>query len=338
MSNYKIIKALPNTTDFPLFADLPNQIYSPDSQRFLLGNDPVERHLEGCYVLLENGKAIGRFSFYENPNLQYQGKAAACIGSYECIDNQEASELLLQHTFKLAKDKGYTWLIGPMEGSTWENYRFSLHNKRPNFFLEPYHHAYYNQQFQAVGLQSIARYISNLDEQLEFDEVRLNDFEQYLKTKGAVILNINLENIEEELNKIGQFSIEAFSKNFLYTPITPEAFTTKYAKVQSFLQRELIWIVEDENIEIQAISFAIKDYCDPKGETVIIKSLARKQESSFRGLGAFLAGKTYQTVQSLGYKKVIHAMMIQENISVNISENYSGNIYKEYVLYGKKVA
>lgn len=337
MSNYQIIKTLPNASDFYLFSNLPKQLYSPESQRFLLGNDPSEQHLESCYVLLENDKVVGRFAFYENPNLQYREEATACVGSYECIDNQDVSERLLQHAFQLAKEKGYTYLLGPMEGSTWNNYRFSLHNKQPNFFLEPYHHTYYNQQFQAANFQPIARYISNLDEKLEVEESRLQQLGTHFQKEGIIVRNIDLGNIEEELYRIGQFSIEAFAHNFLYTPIAPEDFVAKYSKVKALFQKELIWIVENEQQEIQAISFSIKDHWDATGKTVIIKSLARKKGSSLRGLGAFLIAKTYKTVKSLGYQKVIHAMMIQDNASVNLSEKYSGDAYKEYVLYGKKV-
>ncbi|MEN0046138.1 MAG: hypothetical protein AAF806_03655 [Bacteroidota bacterium] len=337
MSNYQIVKTLPSVSDFHVFSHLPKQLYSPHSQRFLLDNDPSEQHLEGCYVLLENNKAIGRFAFYENPNLQYQGKAVACIGSYECVENQEVSKQLLQYAFQLAKEKDYAWLLGPMEGSTWNNYRFSLHNNQPNFFLEPYHHVYYNQQFQTAGFQPIARYVSNLDEKLDIDESRLQKLETHFQKEGIIVRNIDLKKIEEELYRIGQFSIKAFADNFLYTPIAPEDFVAKYSKVKSLFQQELIWIVENKQQEIQAISFSIKDHWDAKGETVIIKSLARKKGSSLRGLGAYLIAKTYQTVKSLGYQKVIHAMMIQDNASVNLSEKYSGDAYKEYVLYGKKM-
>ncbi|MEM8527060.1 MAG: hypothetical protein AAGG68_20640 [Bacteroidota bacterium] len=337
MSNYQVIKTSRKDENFSLFQNFSKQLYPANSQRFRLGNDPVEQHLEGCYMVLEEKKVVGRFAFYENPNLQYQEESAACIGSYECIDSEEVSGFLLDFVTQLAKDKGYAWLLGPMEGSTWNNYRFSLHNDHPNFFLEPYHHIYYNQQFQAAGFQPIARYISNLDEQPTYDATQLKDFEHYLQAKGTIVRNIDLKNIEEELYRIGQFSIEAFSSNFLHTPIAPKDFVAKYRKVQSFFQKELIWLVENKQGEIQGIAFSIKDHWDVKGETVIIKSLARKKETEFRGLGAFLTGKTYQTIRSLGYKKVIHAMMIQDNASVNLSEKHSGDAYKEYVLYGRKV-
>jgi hypothetical protein len=95
----------------------------------------------------------------------------------------------------------------------------------------------------------------------------------------------------------------------------------------------LIWIVEDEKGEIHALSFSIKDYLNRDKETLIIKSLARRTQTPFRGIGTYLIHKTYQLAKSEGYDNIIHALMLQDNTSVNISEKYDGEDYKSYTLY-----
>jgi hypothetical protein len=68
-----------------------------------------------------------------------------------------------------------------------------------------------------------------------------------------------------------------------------------------------------------------------------VKSLARRPDSPFRGIGSFLSDKTYEVVERQGYKKVIHAFMITENRSVEMSKGFAGNVYKTYTLFGMKL-
>ena len=337
MSEFKIVKTLPGDQQFALFNGLPGKLYDPASMRFQLGNDPVSTHLEGCYLLLKDNEPAGRFAFYENTELKYNNKAAACIGSYECIEDQETSDELILHAIHLAKNKGYAWLIGPMEGSTWNNYRFSKHNQHMNFFMEPYHHIYYNQQFQQAGFSAIADYYSNMDQTLDFDGEKLNKAEKHFIDTGALFRKIDMNNFEIDLAGIAQLSVDAFSNNFLYTPIAVDTFVSKYKNLKRFFNPNLVWIVEDAKAEMQAFVFAIEDHMDPHHETIIVKSMARKQSSTFRGVGSYLAGKIVQIARGMGCKKMIHALMIRDNASIQISKEYTGDEYKSYTLYGLKL-
>ncbi len=333
---YQFLKTLPGKSLYHLFDQLSHDLYLKGSSRFKLGHDPVVSHLEGCYTLLRHGKPVGRFAFYENPSLEYQGQAAACIGSYECIPDQKTSHLLLEKAKELAAQKKYQWLIGPMEGSTTHPYRFSQNNQSPNFFMEPYHHIYYNKQFQKAGFQSIAEYCSNQTSSFQYSQEAADQLEQNFIENGATFRNLNLKDLDSDLRKIAVLSQSAFADNFLYTPIQIEDFVTKYKKHSPLFDPRLIWIVEDQQQEMQAFLFAIKDYCDPKQETLIIKSMARKKTSSFKGIGSVLSAKAYQTAKALNYKKVIHAFIYQDNNSLSISKNFSGSPYKSYALYGLK--
>jgi len=221
-----------------------------------------------------------------------------------------------------------------MEGSTWNNYRFSNHNKFPNFFMEPYHHDYYTELFEAFGFKKIANYISVLDTDIKIETEKITKFESIFKKKGAHFRNLDISNLEDELYKIARFNNEAFSDNFLFTPIAEEDFVKKYLSYQKYFNPDLIWIVEDESGAIQALSFSIKDYMNTKEESLIIKSLARRKDSAYRGIGTYLVHKTYQLANQQGYKSLIHAMMIQDNASVAISEKYSQMDYISYSLYG----
>ncbi len=333
MSEFSIIKTTPAEAHFSLFEEVPKQLYPENSQRFVFGNEPLPEFLEGCYVLLQNDKPTGRFAFYENPQLQYKGTRACTIGSFECLNSKESSHYLLNHALKLARAKGYSYIIGPMEGSTWNNYRFSLHNNYPNFFMEPYHHDYYPSLFEEFGFKQMASYRSNSDNELDYDAADIDAFEQAYKQKGAIFRHLSLDDFETELVKIAQFNNAAFSENFLFTPISEKVFVEKYSRYKPYLNPDLIWIVEDQNNQIQALSFSINDHFNTEHKTLIVKTLARRKESPFKGIGGYLAQKTYQLANEMGYEQVIHALMIDTNASVGLSEKYKTTAFKSYALY-----
>ncbi|WP_299453492.1 hypothetical protein [uncultured Microscilla sp.] len=328
---------MPGETTHEAFNNLPHRLYTSDSPRFQLGNEPVSTHLTGCYVLWQNEVPVGRFAFYENPGLQYQHSLAACIGSYECKNDPAVSRQLIEEAIALAKSKGYSWLIGPMEGSTWNNYRFSTHHQQVPFFMEPYHHLYYNDQFIQAGFKPIANYYSNLDQSLEYDAQALAQAKKGYEDEGAVFRSIDMENFEDDLKKIGQLSINGFAENFLYTPISVDEFVSKYARLKQFFDPKLITIVEDAKGELQALSFNLKNFNDPSGKSMIVKSLMRSKSCIFKGVGSYLVGKTTQTAKEMGFEQIIHAFIIRGNASQNISEKYSANEYKSYALYGLKL-
>lgn len=332
---FQLIQVRPGEPDFEIFQLLHEQLYESGSPRFGAGHDPKDKHLAGCYLLFDEKRAVGRFAFYENPDLVFKGQKACCVGSYECVDENDTAHYLLTEAKKLAKSKGHKWLIGPMEGSTWESYRFSNYHQFSSFFTEPYHHLYYNNHFKDAGFEPIAQFTSNFSDNLKFDASEIEKTQsEYLKN-GLTFRHLDMNNLWGDLKKIGQFSIEAFSQNFLYTPITVDEFVTKYASFQQVFDPDLVLIAEDSKQNIQAISFSLPNYSDPNRSSFILKSMARKVDSQFKGVSKFLTEKTYQIATSKGYDTAIHAFMIEENASNKISaQQYESSEYASYSLYG----
>ncbi len=326
----------PNEKNYNLFLEVQKKLYPESKNKFLSKNSPERNHLKSCYVLSENNIPKARFAYYENYYLKYKNKRACCIGSYECINNSEIAEKIIKFAIELARKNGFEYLIAPMEGSTWDNYRFSIHNDKANFFMEPEHHTYYNQQFTENGFEEIAHYYSNIDKNPTFDDDLIFETEKCIKNKGGIIRHIDINDFENELYKIAKFSIESFKNNFLYTPITPEYFVRKYINYKHIFIPELIQIIEKDD-EIQGLTFALPNLADPDKKSIIGKTVARKQDSPFSGIGNYFAANMNKTALQFGYSEVIHALIISDNASRKISKKSNGKFYKEYKLYGISV-
>jgi L-amino acid N-acyltransferase YncA len=325
---------MPGEAAFEMFESLPKSLYPEGSWRERTGHEVATKHLKSCYVMLRNGSPVARFALYLNPDLKYEGMTTACIGSFETDSDVDGAQALIAVAKSCARNLGVEYLIGPMEGSTWNSHRFSAHNDAAPFFMEPYHHEHYNQAFEGAAFDVIGNYVSNLNETLQYDAPALAEYESKLAEKGGRVSPLNKDNFEQDIRRIGALSIEAFKDNFLYTAITVDEFAEKYLPLKNYMIPELVWMIENTDGEIQAIMFGVQDYFDTSGKTFIIKSLARKKDTPFRGAGSYLVDKVTQAAIELGFTRVIHAMIFEENVSKKMSQNYAGREYKRYRLYG----
>lgn len=335
MSDTKWIATLPGDGSFQQFENLPYTLYPANSPRKQQGHEPADQFLDGCFVLLRDGIPVARYALYFNPYLLHQDEQTACIGSYECEDNPETAALVLQHALEQSAAGEAGYLIGPMEGSTWNNYRFSDHNDFPNFWMEPFHHSYYGKHFRENGFEQIGEYRSNIERDLAVDETSLIEREATYREMGAVFRNLKMDDFHADLLQLAGFCNEVFQENFLFSPIDARDFVSKYGKAKSVIDPELVWVVEDQAGEIHALFFALPDLMDPKKETLIVKTIARKKDSPFKGISAFLADKTFVSAKQKGMTQAIHAYFRVENASANISQKHQGEPYKSYSLFAK---
>ena len=333
--NPHIIKVLPTNEDFNLFQQVPSLLYDPRHLKFPSGIN--EEFASAYFVVLHDDKPVGRVVLYNNPHLQYNGLKAACIGNYECIADENISNELLNAAIHEARINGNEYLIGPMNGSTWDDYRFSLHHNHPNFFLEPYHHLYYNEQFKAVGFEPVSHYISFLDTQMEYKGGKLEKRKQELEAMHVKFRQVRVDDFENELRKVFEFSKKTFDKNFLYTPISWETFYAKYAKIKPLINPSFFLISEDEAGDMIGFIFCIDDILNTESKTLIVKSMARSPERKYYGLSNILGEDIIFNAKHNGYKSIIHAFMIEGGLSGNVSKHFSAQEYKRYTLYGLKL-
>ncbi|MDQ6762866.1 MAG: hypothetical protein M3015_09605 [Bacteroidota bacterium] len=177
---FNIISTQPGDENFYLFENFPSEIYN-DSPYGIGVPEPVSNeYLEACFIITEGGKIKGRGALYNNQQLKYHGKKAACVGNFEAVNNRQIAGALLQHISAEAKKTGAFFLIGPMNGSTWNSYRFSLHHNNPPFFMEPVHHLYYNHQFLENRFDIIGKYFSSIETDLKFENLYVAEREKQL--------------------------------------------------------------------------------------------------------------------------------------------------------------
>lgn len=288
-------------------------------------------------ALTDAGRPAARCSLWWQAPPPLAGERPGIIGHFAAGD-AAAAEALLAHCCRQLSVQGCTLAIGPMDGNTWRRYRFvTRRGTEPPFFLEPDNPDEYPVWFTQAGFTPLARYFSNLDPDLGWSIPE--SLRQRLKQRGVRLRPLDPDDFAGELARIHAISTASFSGNFLYTPISGDAFLALYAKVRLAVQPELVLFAEHEGAPVGFV-FAIGDLRNaPPGsrpETVIIKSLAVLPEWNGKGVGPLLMAAATANARSLGYRRGIHALMHEENRSRGLSGHH-GAVMREYALFARRL-
>jgi GNAT superfamily N-acetyltransferase len=142
------------------------------------------------------------------------------------------------------------------------------------------------------------------------------------------------------MQKIYAVSQVSFRQNFLYTEIPEAEFISMYEPLFSAVRPELVLIAERGG-QCVGYLFAIPDLAQKaRGldvDTFIIKTVSILPQPEIRGLGTLLVARAQQLGHEMGFRRCIHALMFEDNISLNISRHYAA-IMRKYTLYSRELA
>jgi len=282
-----------------------------------------------------NNNLIGCCSLWWAATPLYEKQRTGYIGHFS-VSNEQAGCQLLEIACRYLTSFNCQIAIGPINGNTWKSYRFITDNGNyPPFFLEFPFQKVELSSFLNFGFKPLAQYESVLNTSLNWIDGKIEAASESLNNEGFSLRSLNRDEIDDELSKIYALSLKCFNDNFLYSPITLPSFLRLYAPIRTRLDPELILLIE-YHTELVAYIFAIPDFSQAqRGEvidTVIIKTLAVDPKYSGRRLGSWLSQTLYHRVQTKGFQKIIHALMIQNNISRKMHSEDS-RIIRKYTLF-----
>lgn len=269
------------------------------------------------------------------------------IGHYAAgaAEDDPAAALLLNHACARLAAQGCTQAVGPMDGNTWRHYRFITQRRvegpaQPAFFLEPDNHDAWPGQFTRAGFAPLAHYTSAVTRELTRTDPRTQQLSRRLGEHGVTIRALNIAALERDLSAVYALSLASFADNFLYTPISAGEFLAQYHALQPHLRPELVMLTEREG-KLLGYLFALPDIAQQRrGEnidTVILKTVARVPQRAVAGLGHVLVERCHQVAHELGYRRVIHALMHENNRSVTLSAKYAA-VFRRYTLFARELA
>ena len=297
----------------------------------------VDLHL--CAVS-ESGEVQAYCSLWWKKVPLFAAHTVGVIGHYASTDDAPSCALLDAALDSLRRHD-CTVAIGPMDGNTWRHYRFVTElSAEPPFFWEPVNPLEWPLQFERAGFKPLAEYFSALNTNLALEDERIVRHTARLAERGIEIRTAEGENLEEQLGRIYDVSRVAFTQNFLYTEIPESAFRAQYAKILPHVHLELVLLAEC-GAELVGYLFAIPDLaqaarCEPI-DTFLIKTVAILPNSYLRGLGSVLVARAHRQGLRFGFRRCIHALMHENNVSRNISGHYAETT-RRYTLFSREIS
>ena len=290
-------------------------------------------------ALSETAGGQARCSLWWSQVPTYQPHRVGVIGHYAAISGEAAADLLAAAQDRLCA-AGCTLAIGPMNGNTWRSYRFvTERGDEPPFFLEPSNPTEWPAQFERAGFSSLASYFSALNSDLSRPDPRLDVLEKKVAEADVVLRSANPD-LRRELKNIYAVSEVSFQQNFLYTKIPEAEFVTMYEPVLPMARPELVLIAERDG-QCVGFLFAVPDFAQKaRGanvDTFIVKTVSILPQPELRGLGTLLVARAQQLGREMGFRRCIHALMFENNDTLNISRHYA-TVMRKYTLHSKDLA
>ena len=294
----------------------------------------VSRQRPDAMLLLGDA---ARCSLWWRHTAPYESHRLGYVGHYAAGDARAAPELLGAACNRLAAE-GCTLAVGPMDGSTWQRYRFvTERGSEPPFFLEPDNPDDYPAQWTDFGFTPLAEYSSAVNSDLSAQDPRLTATAQRVHDLGIAVHALDPEHFDEELRRVHALSLDSFGDNFLYTPLSEGDFLAQYVPLRPHLRPDLVLLAERRG-ELVGYLLGVPDLLRARrGEpmnTVIFKTMAVHPDCGGLGLGSLLMARTHEAARKAGFTRAIHALMHEANRSGRIS-GHTARVFRRYTLYSR---
>jgi GNAT superfamily N-acetyltransferase len=302
-----------------------------------LSMQAVRIHLpDAMYLAERDGIPAGRCSIWCGSTAHLAGQRIGLIGQF-AVQSADVAMQLLDFACAKLRAAGCTLAVGPMDGSTWRRYRLiTWRGADPLFFLEPDNPDEWPAHFEAAGFTPLAHYYSSKCDDLDTypTDARLD---ARLRGSGYRTRPLEVTRLDEELGTLWRIANDAFSRNFLYTPISETEFRQMYAPTVSAISPELVQIAEHEGVPV-GVMFAVPDLLQRSAgrhvDTLILKTLGVINARHGHGIGDWLVDGAFAQGRALGFRKGVFALMHENNVSRKMGHGRMRDI-RRYTLYAR---
>lgn len=308
-----------------------------EAKKALNSKNPFLRHGRWKNFLLMNGEEpAAHISAITDRRLP---AGSGLIGFFECKNNSEyfkkISDAALRHLEKNHKNNIY----GPVNLTTWQNFRVSYPEKYPPFYLEPFTRAFYKKLFAGYGFKVNWRNISTAQAAEETGFGAYRDYFKYLKKSGFMFEEVKKENLLQAMDEIRNIIIKSFKNTALFINISLEEFIYNFKGVllskkgnNYFLQ-----IARDKNKKAAAFLWGAQDLYSAKGKRLVLKTMGVLPEFENIGMGRALFYTAYLRAKKENLPKIIFSTMRADNEKIIKLAGSEQKIYREYEAYGLRL-
>ena len=324
-----------------------------------LTRDAIARQAPDVHLAVagDGAECTARCSVWWTDTPDYEEQAVGLVGHYAAAD-ADAGRAVLDRACRRLAEEGCTCAIGPMDGSTWDPYRFVTdRGARPPFVLEPWHPPGYPEHFRTAGFEPLARYVSSVG--ADADTFRNASVPDSPPRDDVRVRTLDLDRFEEELRRLHGLVTASFADNFLYTSLPEADFVALYRPYRAFIDSECVRLLEQEQgggTRLVGVAFMVPDVLrskttsslslgaqseptqaerDTTVDTAVLKTLAVHPDLMGQGLGRWLTEHVHEVARQRGYRRVLHALMHEDNVSRRLGH---GEVLRRYTLFRRDLS
>jgi hypothetical protein len=292
---------------------------------------------DASWAVIEDGELHARCSAWWTSTPSVPGKRVGVVGNFAAASCDAAREVLDAACAALYA-AGATLAIGPMDGTTWRRYRLVTDTGgEPPFFLEPTNPESWPGWMQAAGWSIHTRYFSAVNENLAHVDVTTATKAERLAARGVTIRDLDVARFDTELLAMHDVATRSFRGSYLYTPLGAEEFAALYRPILPIVEPRLVSVAEHEGLAV-GFCFCVPDATERarqgRAETAVLKTFAVLP--GYTGLGGVLAARTNTAARDLGFTRVIHALMHEDNARSRALSARSAREIRRYALFERR--
>ncbi|SFE01976.1 hypothetical protein SAMN05518672_104161 [Chitinophaga sp. CF118] len=271
LSNVLRVQRVISKKDLQLFIDFPHELYRYDAnyvpelfiaQRDMLSwkKHPFHEHsVVQLFLAFRNDMIVGRIAAIKNNNHNaFNNAADGFFGFFDCVNDLEVSNALLDVAEHWLKDHGLKTIIGPVNFSTNETCGLLIQGfDSAPVIMMTYNRPYYIELLENAGLRekvTLLAYkivVASLDDK-PYRMMPL--LKERLEKRNITIRKVNLKKFKEEVKMLHEVYNNAWDENLGFVPMTEKEF--------NYLAKDLKMVLDDEfclvaELDGKAIGFAL---------------------------------------------------------------------------------
>ncbi len=258
--HFKVI-TVKNSKDMRSFVRLPqilhgsNPCYVPpiwlDEKGAYRETSPILKNADFVLFLVvdADGDAVGRTIAYIDFNFNKHYRCSmGFFGAFECINDAQAAQLLVEAAEVWLKAKGMTAIRGPIHPVA-ENWGFVYAGyDTPPVYMSPWNPEYYHDFF--AGSYQKAKDLLVYEADISSGYTLPKRFDSFVdrfieRFPSISIRRLSMKNIRQDARAIWEISNTALADNWCYVPLELPVMEDMLRKLRLIVDPDAVWIVED---------------------------------------------------------------------------------------------
>lgn len=342
----------------PLVKD-EKRLLSPGEHPFW---NTAEREL---FIVRQNGVPLGRIAaIIDHKANHYAKEKAGAFGFFECANNPEAANALLEASATWLADKGMTFMRGPLNPST--NYTCGMLVNgfdKPPALMMPWNPPYYPELLENWHMRKEQDLLAYLIEKDKLSlPLWLEEELKNIKKEGSFeVRQASKKTLKEDVRAMLQIYRESWADNWGFSPLSPEEAEVLVKELTSILDPEFFIMFYCKGkpaagmVALPDLNPLLKKINGRLGISALWHywRLRKRLREGYRimlfgilpryrlqGLPMLLLDAMLNLAQKKpDFKWVEGSWVLEDNAAIDqLIEDFGGMLYKRYRIYRREIA